>query len=143
MNAFVGMGRLTKDPELRNTSSNVSVCNFTIAINRRFKDASGNYQADFLPCIAWRQTGEFIAKYFRKGAMIGVVGTVQTRNWDDTEGKKHYATEVIVEQAHFCGSKQDGGSGPAWPGDAPAAPAEVPKEWQPGPDDQTALPFDI
>lgn len=140
MNNFVGMGRLTKDPELKQTQSSVPVCSFSIAINRRFKDASGNYQADFLNCVAWRGTGEFVAKYFRKGAMIGIVGSVQTRNWDDTEGKKHYATEIIVEQAHFCGSRQDwGGQSQA----EPAGPGEVPKEWLPGPDDQTALPFDI
>lgn len=138
MNNFVGIGRLTRDPELKITSSNISVCSFTIAINRRFKDASGNYQADFLNCVAWRQSGEFVAKYFRKGNMIGVVGSVQTRSWDDTEGHTHYATEVIVEQAHFCGAKSDSGGGTH-----PAADPANNSGFFPSPDDDTSLPFDL
>jgi single-strand DNA-binding protein len=138
MNNFTGVGRLTRDPELRQTSGNVSVCSFTIAINRRFKNANGEYDADFLSCVAWRHTGEFVAKYFRKGNMIGVVGSVQTRNWYDTEGKRHYSTEVIVEQAHFCGSKVDGAN------QTSQTPQEVASAgFFPGSDDDTALPFDI
>lgn len=139
MNVFSGMGRLTRDPELRQTSGNVSVCSFTIAINRRFKNTSGEYDADFLNCVAWRQTAEFINKYFHKGNMIGVVGTIQTRKWDDAEGHTHYATEVIVDQAHFSGSKQDSGgfTQPAAAGPADTAGSAFPA------DDDTSLPFDI
>lgn len=137
MNNFTGMGRLTRDPELKQTSGQVSVASFTIAINRRFKNASGQYDADFLNCVAWRQTGEFVAKYFRKGNMIAVVGSVQTRKWDDQEGKTHYATEVIVEQAHFCGGKADNQSFSAAPAAAdPGYSAAMA-------DENTALPFDI
>jgi single-strand DNA-binding protein len=139
MNNFCGMGRLTRDPETRTTQSNITVCNFTIAINRRFKNASGDYDADFLPCIAWRQSAEFVGKYFRKGNMIAVVGSVQTRKWDDQEGKTHYATEVIVEQAGFCGSKSDNG-GSAQPAAAPVPAGD--NGFFPG-DDDTSLPFDI
>ena len=143
MNTFVGMGRLVRDPEIKQTPSNVMVCNFTIAINRRFKNSNGEYEADFLPCIAWRQTGEFISKYFRKGNMIGVVGTVQTRNWEDNDGKKHYATEIIVEQSHFCGAKSDSGGGSS----GQANQADNNGGFFPGPPDQNdesmKLPFDL
>jgi len=107
MNKAVLMGRLVHDPELTTTPSQISVAKFTIAINRRFKNADGKYDADFLNCVAWRQTGEFISKYFKKGNMISVVGTIQTRNYDHKEGHKVYVTEIIVDEAYFCGSKGD------------------------------------
>ena len=106
MNKFVGMGRFTKNPEQRTTSSGISVVSFTLAIDRRYKDASGNRQTDFITHLAYRQTADFIAKHFQKGDMIAVVGSVQTRSWDGNDGQKHYATEVIVDEAYFCGSKQ-------------------------------------
>jgi len=140
MNVFTGIGRMGKDPESKPTQSGSAIVKFSIAINRRFKNSQTNeYETDWLNCVAFGKTGEFVAKYFRKGAMIGIVGSVQTRNWDDTEGKKHYATEIIVEQAHFCGSKQDGGgrAQPAAQGQVDASGAFFPE-----PDD-TSLPFDI
>ena len=104
------MGRLTKDPELRQSQNGISVARFTIAVNRRFaKD--GQQQADFINCVAWRQTGEFIAKYFEKGSMIAVTGSIQTRTWDGNDGKKQYATEVIVDEAYFTGSKSENSTG--------------------------------
>jgi single-strand DNA-binding protein len=104
------MGRLTKDVEIRQTPNNLSVARFTIAVNRRFaKD--GGQQADFINCIAWRKTGEFIARYFQKGSMIAIVGSIQTRSWDGNDGKKQYATEVIVDEAYFTGSKSESGTG--------------------------------
>lgn len=113
MNKVILMGRLTKDPELRYSSnSNVAVCRFTIAVDRRFQKQGEEKQADFIPTVAFGKTGEFISKYFQKGSRIAVVGSIQTRSWDDNEGKKHYATEVIVEEAHFADSKS-GGSTPA------------------------------
>ena len=82
MNVFVGVGRLTKDPELRETRSGAEVCNFTLALQRPFKNSDGDYITDFPMCTAWRQTAEFINKHFQKGDMIGVYGSVQTRNYD-------------------------------------------------------------
>ena len=109
MNKVMLMGRLTKDVEIRQTLNNLSVARFTIAVNRRFvKD--GGQQADFINCIAWRQTGEFIAKYFKKGSMIAVTGSIQTRTWDGNDGKKQYATEVVVDEAYFTGSKSESGT---------------------------------
>ena len=110
MNKVILMGRLTKDVEIRQTPNNLSVARFTIAVNRRFvKD--GGQQADFINCIAWRKTGEFIARYFQKGSMIAVVGSIQTRSWDGNDGKKQYATEVIVDEAYFTGSKSENSTG--------------------------------
>lgn len=110
MNKVILMGRLTKDVEIRQTPNNLSVARFTIAVNRRFaKD--GGQQADFINCIAWRKTGEFISRYFQKGSMIAVVGSIQTRSWDGNDGKKQYATEVIVDEAYFTGSKAESGTG--------------------------------
>ena len=110
MNKVILMGRLTKDVEMRQTPNNLSVARFTIAVNRRFvKD--GGQQADFINCVAWRQTGEFIARYFQKGSMIAVVGSIQTRSWDGNDGKKQYATEVIVDEAYFTGSKTENTGG--------------------------------
>ena len=110
MNKVILMGRLTKDVEIRQTPNNLSVARFTIAVNRRFvKD--GGQQADFINCIAWRKTGEFISRYFQKGSMIAVVGSIQTRSWDGNDGKKQYATEVIVDEAYFTGSKSESSTG--------------------------------
>ena len=109
MNKVILMGRLTHDVDLRQTPQGVSVARFSIAVNRRYKDQNGNYPADFINCVAWRQTGEFVARYFRKGSMIAVTGSIQTRTWDGQDGKKNYATEVIVDEAHFTGSRADEG----------------------------------
>lgn len=106
MNKVILMGRLTKDVEMRQTPNGVSVARFTLAVNRRFAK-EGQQQADFINCVAWRQTGEFIARYFRKGSMIAVVGSIQSRSWDGQDGKKQYATEVNVEEAYFTGSKSE------------------------------------
>lgn len=110
MNKVVLMGRLTKEPELRYTpSNNTAVCQFTVAVDRRFK-SDNQPQADFIPVVAWRQTAEFVSKYFTKGSRIAVVGSIQTRSWDDNEGKRHYVTEVVADEIEFCESKrQDNG----------------------------------
>lgn len=110
MNKVILMGRLTKDVEMRQTPNGIAVARFTIAVNRRFaKD--GGQQADFINCIAWRKTGEFISRYFQKGSMIAVVGSIQTRSWDGNDGKKQYATEVVVDEAYFTGSKTESNTG--------------------------------
>ena len=103
LNKVILMGRLTKDIDMRQTPAGKSVARFTIAVNRRFKH---NY-ADFINCVAWHQTGEFISRYFQKGSMIAVIGSIQTRSWDGQDGKRQYATEVVVDEAYFTGEKQD------------------------------------
>lgn len=111
MNKVILMGRLTKDVEMRQTPNGIAVARFAIAVNRRFKNANGEYDVDFINCIAWRKTGEFISRYFQKGSMIAVVGSIQTRSWDGNDGKKQYATEVIVDEVYFTGSKSESGTG--------------------------------
>ena len=111
MNKVILMGRLTKDVEMRQTPNGIAVARFAIAVNRRFKNANGEYDVDFINCIAWRKTGEFISRYFQKGSMIAVVGSIQTRSWDGNDGKKQYATEVIVDEAYFTGSKSESSTG--------------------------------
>lgn len=137
MNKVILMGRLTRDPEVRTTQSQIPVASFTLAVDRRFKNAAGERQADFINCIAWRQTAEFVAKYFQKGSKMVVVGEIQTRKWDDQDGKTHYATEVIVSEVEFAESKQSS------QGSAPSTPAPVADGFFPAPEDDTALPFDI
>lgn len=108
MNKVVLMGRLTKDPETRYTqTNNIQVTSFTLAVNRRFtKD--GEQQADFINIVSWNKTAEFVSKYFRKGQQVGVIGRIQTRNYDDDKGVKHYITEVIAEEVYFTDSKKEG-----------------------------------
>lgn len=113
LNKAILVGRLTRDPEIKSTTSGTSVLNFTVAITRRFKDANGERQSDFINCVAFRQTAEFISNYFKKGNMISVDGTIQTRTWDDNEGKHHYVTEVMVENAGFIESKREMDAGGA------------------------------
>lgn len=110
MNKVVLMGRLTRDVEMRQTPSGVSLARFSLAVNRRFAGKDSQQQADFINCVAWRQTGEFIARYFQKGSMIAVIGSIQSRSWDGQDGKKQYATEVVVDEAYFTGSKSDTGA---------------------------------
>ncbi len=108
MNKVILMGRLTKDPETKYTqSNNLLVSNFNLAVNKRFKREGAEVQADFIPIVAWSKTGEFCSKYFKKGVRIGVVGRIQTRNWEDDQGQKHYVTEVIAEEVYFADSKKE------------------------------------
>ena len=102
MNKAILIGRLTADPELQTTPSGISTVRFCVAVNRRFKNAEGGYDADFLYCIAWRQQAEFICKYFKKGSSIGVSGAIQTSSWEGTDGKRQYKTEIVVEEVAFC-----------------------------------------
>ena len=100
------MGRLTKDPEIRYTQNNMPVANFSIAVSRRFTKENDTVKADFFNVIAWNKTGEFVSKYFKKGQQIAVVGRLQNRNWDDQNGQKHYATDVVAEEVYFADSKR-------------------------------------
>lgn len=110
MNKAILMGRLTRDPELRHTQSNVPVATFTVAIDRRFKNANGERESDFINCVAWRQQAEFVSKWFTKGRMICVVGSIQTRKYVDKDGNNRTATEVVADEINFCGDRQDGGA---------------------------------
>ena len=110
MNKVILMGRLTRDPELRQTPNGIASCRFSIAVNRNFKNQqTGQYDADFINCIAWRQTAEFINKYFHKGQMIALDGTLRTGSYQDKNHPDvtHYTTDVYVDNAEFCGNKSD------------------------------------
>lgn len=112
LNHIVIMGRLVRDPELRRTGSGVAVASFRVAVDRDFapKDG-GERKADFIDCVAWRQTGEFISKYFTKGRMIIVDGRLEMRDWTDKEGNKRTSAEIVVANAYFGDSKRDGDGG--------------------------------
>ena len=112
LNHITLMGRLVRDPELRRTGSGVAVASFRIAVDRDFapKDG-GERKADFIDCVAWRQTGEFISKYFTKGRMIVVDGRLEMRDWTDKDGNKRTSAEVVVDNAYFGDSKRDGDNG--------------------------------
>lgn len=111
MNKVILMGRLTRDPELRTTSSNTSVCSFTLAVDRRFKNANGERQADFISCTAWRQTAEFLCRYFRQGSRLALVGSIQTSSWEDSDGKRQYRTDVVADEIYFAeGRRSEGAS---------------------------------
>lgn len=107
LNKVVIMGRFTKDPELRSTGTSTSVTSFSVACDRDFKGQNGEREADFINCVAWKGTAEFISQYFKKGSMAVIEGRLQTRPYDDSEGKKRTATEVIVNNIYFAESKKE------------------------------------
>lgn len=107
MNSVILMGRLTRDPELKQTPNGTMTCSFSLAVDRSYSSQNGERQADFISCVAWRQTAEFISKYFGRGQMMAVEGSLQVRAWTDSNGNKRYATEVIADRVHFCGSKDN------------------------------------
>lgn len=116
MNKVILMGRLTADPELRQSQNGTAVCRFTVAVNRRFTDkTTGQREADFINCTAWRQTAEFVHRYFTKGQMICVEGTLRTGSYKDRNypDVTHYTAEVVVDNAEFTGSKSGNGTSPA------------------------------
>ena len=107
LNHIVIMGRLTRDPELRRTGSGIAVASFTVAVDRDFGGRDGGErETDFIDCVAWRQTGEFVSKYFTKGSMIVVSGRLQIRNWNDKEGNKRRSAEVVADNVYFGESKR-------------------------------------
>jgi single-strand DNA-binding protein len=137
LNKVVLAGRITADPELKQTRSGVSELSFSIAVNRSYvskNSEQGERQADFINVVAWRQTAEFISKYFRKGSAICVTGSIQTRTWNDNNGNKRYATEVVADEAMFVESRNSEsnaaqsytsdayGSAPSYSSNAGAAP---------------------
>ena len=106
LNHITAAGRLTKDPELRRTQNGVAVASFTIACDRDIKDASGNKQTDFIDCVAWRNTAEFVDKYFTRGRMVIVSGRLQMREWPDKNGNKRRNAEILAESVYFGDSKR-------------------------------------
>lgn len=110
MNSVQLIGRITKDPELRQTQSGIPCCRFTVAVNRKFKNKqTGEYEADFISCIAWKQTAEFVSRYFSKGKMIALEGSLRTGSYQDRNHPDvmHYTTELFIENVEFCGDKSD------------------------------------
>ena len=119
LNHIVIMGRLTRDPELRRTSSGIAVASFTVAVDRDFGGRDGGEkETDFIDCVAWRQTGEFVSKYFTKGSMIVVSGRLQIRNWNDKDGNKRRNAEVVADNVYFGESKRSSDSNSAYGGNS-------------------------
>ena len=148
LNHITLMGRLTRDPELRRTGSGVAVASFTIAVDRDFgKNESGERETDFIDCVAWRQTGEFVSKYFTKGSMAVVSGRLQIRGWTDKDGNKRRSAEVVADNVYFGEAKRsnEGGNGafasaPSFGGYS--APASAPaSDFAMLDDDDAQLPF--
>lgn len=106
INRVVLTGRLTKDVDLKSTRSGVSVASFTLAVDRRYTDSQGNRGADFISCVAWRKAAENMSKYFHKGSLVGIDGSLQTRTYDDKDGKRVYVTEVVVSDFSFLEPKK-------------------------------------
>ena len=106
MNKVIEIGRTTKDIEQKTTNSGKSVASFTIAVNRNFKNSNGEYESDFFNCVAYSTLAETLSRYVKKGDLVGVEGRLQTRNYTDKDGKKHYATEIIVENVEFLSPKK-------------------------------------
>ena len=129
LNKIILMGRLARDPELRRTGSGIAVTSFRLACDRDFKSQSGEKETDWIDVVAWRNTAEFVSKYFTKGRLAIVEGRLQTRDWTDKDGNKRVATEVVAENVYFGDSKRDGagdyGAAPAYsaPASGYAAPA--------------------
>ena len=157
LNHIVIMGRLTRDPELRRTGSGIAVASFSVAVERDFGNRDGGErETDFIDCVAWRQTGEFVSKYFTKGRMIVVSGRLQIRNWTDKDGNKRRTAEVVADNCYFGDSKRDSDGGNAYGGNtyggssysAPApsyggysAPSALASDFAMLDDDDAQLPF--
>lgn len=135
INKVILMGRICKELELKHTPNNTPVCAFSLAVDRDRKDANGNKQTDFLDCVAWGKTAEFMHSYMVKGQIIAIVGSIQTRKWTDRNGNNRVSVEVKVDEAHFAESKKD----KAAPKSEPAAPSEP--DMFPELDDMSDVPF--
>ena len=106
MNKAIVIGNIVREPDYRTTTKGTSVCSFTIAVQRRYKNPNGEYDADYIGCVAWGNQADFVHKHFIKGQAIGVTGNLQTRNYDDKNGIKRYVTEVVVDEIDFIGKKE-------------------------------------
>ena len=124
LNKIILMGRLTRDPELRRTGSGTAVTSFSLAVDRDFKSQSGEKETDFIDIVAWRNTAEFVSKYFTKGRMAVVEGRLQLRDWTDKDGNKRRSAEVVADNVYFGDSRRDGEPGGGYHAPAYGAPAE-------------------
>ena len=140
MNKCILVGNLTRDPELKQTATGISVCNFGIAVNRNFSNANGEREADFFNIVTWRGLAENCGKYLQKGSKVAVFGQIQTRTYDDKDGNKRYVTEIVADDVEFCGGGASGenGGGGAPRGEKPVHKTPV-SELKPIEDD--GLPF--
>ena len=136
LNHITIMGRLTADPELRQTPNGTSCASFTLAVDRDYKPEGGEREADFIPCVAWRGTADFVSKYFSKGRMAVVSGRLQVRKWQNKEGENRYTTEVVADNVYFGDSKKEESSGGNY---APAYPTAPNQGYEVSADDD--LPF--
>ena len=146
LNFIVVMGRLTRDPEIRRTASGTAVANFSVAVDRDFPSQDGSRETDFIDCVAWKNTAEFVGKYFSKGKQIAVKGRLQIRSWTDKDGNKRRTAEIVADNVYFAGAKSEspaevqrydtpvgcGAQAPIDPG---------PEDYQLLTDDDTGLPF--
>ncbi len=127
LNKVILMGHMTADPELKQTTSGISVCSFSIGVNRRFSKADqGQQSVDFINIVAWRQQAEFVSRYFKKGSCIIVCGSIQTRKWTDAQGQNRYATEVVADEVSFGAPASANQNGNQSYGDRPAGQAYTP-----------------
>ena len=110
MNKVILIGRLTRDPDVKNTTSGKTVASFTLAVDRRFKNKDGQKEADFVPIVVWGKQAEIVQQYLSKGSQIGISGRLQVRSYDDKEGQRRYATEVIAEEVNFIGGNKNHGN---------------------------------
>ncbi len=145
LNSVIIMGRLTADPELRTTTSGLSVTSFTVAVDRNYKSGDER-QTDFINCVAWRATADFVTRYFRKGQMIAVQGSLQVRNYEDKNGNKRTAYDVVADNVSFCGSKNESGNNTFGAPRQESAPAVSYQSADAGsfsvlPDDNSGFPF--
>ena len=138
MNKTILMGRLVRDPEGKTTPNGIATCRFTVAVDRRYKKDGEERQADFINCVAWRGTADFVCRYFQKGSRILAVGSIQTRTWEK-DGEKHYATEVQVDEVEFVDARKNGSDGEQHPEQEAQTIARQNEQ----PDDDTSLPFDL
>ena len=138
MNKTILMGRLVRDPEGKTTPNGIATCRFTVAVDRRYKKDGEERQADFINCVAWRGTADFVCRYFQKGSRILAVGSIQTRSWEK-DGEKHYATEVQVDEVEFVDARKNGSDGEQHTEQEAQTIARQNEQ----PDDDTSLPFDL
>ena len=147
LNHITIMGRLVRDPELRRTGSGIAVTSFTLAVDRDYKSNNGEKETDFIECVAWRNTGEFVGKYFTKGRMAVVSGKLQIRGWTDKDGNKRRTAEVLAENVYFADSNKEasesnaiagGFTPPAYPASSYVPPAG---DFAPLDDEDAQLPF--
>ncbi len=141
LNKIILMGRLTRDPELRHTQQGDAVASFTLAVDRDAKGQNGERAVDFIDCVAWKGTGELVAKYFTKGRMIAVLGRLYIEDWTDREGVKRRSAKVKVAEVYFCDSKKDTQAAPAYAPPGAGYDAPQPGEYAELPDDDGDLPF--